>query len=97
MARVERGHFTRTSVQVDLCKPFLSKFKLGGRIWRIQYEGLKQIWFKCGKFEHREDSCDMFHIASNEASEAQMETMNVEENKRGGLRLKTGMTMILRY
>jgi len=37
---VKRGKFTRMSVQVDLSKPLLSKFRLNGRVWRIQYEGL---------------------------------------------------------
>ena len=31
-ANVERGRFTRLSVEVDLSKPLLSKFRLNGRI-----------------------------------------------------------------
>lgn len=47
-ANVERGKFIRLSVEVDLTKPLLSKFRLNGRIWKIQYEGLRMICFKCG-------------------------------------------------
>jgi len=39
-ATVERGQFTRLSMENDLSKPLLSKFRMNGRIWRIQYEGL---------------------------------------------------------
>ncbi|KAL8150574.1 hypothetical protein V2J09_020382 [Rumex salicifolius] len=45
----ERGRFTRLCVEVDTEKPLLSKFKMIGRIWRIQYEGFKMICFNCGK------------------------------------------------
>jgi len=45
------------SIEVDLSKPLLSKFRLHGKVWRIQYEGLKLICFKCGKIGHKEDTC----------------------------------------
>ena len=54
---VERGQYTRMCVEVDLTKPLLSKFRLSGRVWGIQYEGLKMICFKCGKQGHKEDAC----------------------------------------
>jgi len=54
---VERGQYTRLCVEVDLTKPLLSKFRLNGRIWGIQYEGLKMICFKCGRQGHKEDVC----------------------------------------
>jgi len=41
MANVERGQFIRLSVEVDLTKLLLSKLRLNGRIWRVQYEGLR--------------------------------------------------------
>jgi len=44
-------------VEVDLTKPLLSKFRLNGRVWDIQYEGLKMICFKCGRQGHKEDAC----------------------------------------
>ena len=57
MENVERGQYTRMCVEVDLTKPLLSKFRLNGRVWGIQYEGLKMICFKCGKQGHKEDNC----------------------------------------
>lgn len=63
-ACVERRQFTRFSVELDLTKPMLSKFRLKGRTWGIQYEGLKLICFKCGKSGHREAECNLFHAAN---------------------------------
>ena len=54
---VERGQYTRLCVEVDLTKSLLSKFRLNGRTWGIQYEGLKMICFKCGWQGHREENC----------------------------------------
>ena len=56
---VERGQYTRLCVEVDLTKPLLSKFRLNGRVWGIQYEGLKMICFKCGRQGHKEESCGL--------------------------------------
>ncbi|KAJ8433602.1 LOW QUALITY PROTEIN: hypothetical protein Cgig2_016532 [Carnegiea gigantea] len=56
---VEKGQYTRLSVEVDLTKPLLSKFQLNVRIWQIQYEGLCMVCFHCGKQGHKEDSCPM--------------------------------------
>lgn len=50
-AYAERG------VEIDLAKPLLSKFWLKGKIWRIQYEGIKMICYKCGKLGHTEEKC----------------------------------------
>lgn len=48
-SNVERGQFTRLCVEVDLTEPRLSKFQLNGRIWKIQYEGLRMMCFYYGK------------------------------------------------
>ena len=55
---VARGQYTRMCVEVDLTKPLLSKFRLNGRVWGIQYEGLKMICFHCGRQGHKEDACE---------------------------------------
>ena len=59
-ANVERGQFTRLSMEVDLTnKPLLSKFRLTGRIWCVQYEDLRMVCFKCGTQGHKEDACPL--------------------------------------
>ena len=62
-AHVEREKFTRMSVEVDLSKPLLPKFRLHGRVWRIQYEGLRLICFECGQIGHKEDCCPLHPTA----------------------------------
>ncbi|XP_074318803.1 uncharacterized protein LOC141655633 [Silene latifolia] len=56
-ATAQRGQFTQLSVEVDISKPLLSKFKLNGKVYGIQYEGLKMICFKCGKLGHTTEQC----------------------------------------
>ena len=57
---MDRGQYVRFCVEVDLSKPLLSKFRLNGRIWIVQYEGLRMICFKCGHLGHKEEACPMF-------------------------------------
>ncbi|KAJ8429057.1 hypothetical protein Cgig2_025046 [Carnegiea gigantea] len=59
-ANANRGQLSRLSLEVDLSKPLLSKFRLRGGVWRIQYEGIKFICFKCGKVGPREEHCPTF-------------------------------------
>lgn len=49
-AQAERGQFTRLSMEIDLTKPLLSKFWLKGRVWRVQYEGIRMICYKCESY-----------------------------------------------
>lgn len=57
----DKGHYIRFSVEVDLSKPLLSKFRLNGRIWKIQYQGLRLICFKCVKLGHKDEERDLFN------------------------------------
>ena len=63
---VERGQYTLLCVEVNLTKPLLSKFRLNGRIWGIQYEGVRMICFKCGRQGHKEDACSPGHPETHE-------------------------------
>jgi len=69
-ANVERGQYTRLCVDVDLTKPLLSKFRLNGWIWRIQYEGLKLICFHCGKHGHKDNVCPLRSTRQSEGVNA---------------------------
>lgn len=52
-----------------MSKPLLSKFRLNGRVWKIQYEGLRQICFKCGHLGHKDTECPKFMKATVEGME----------------------------
>ena len=54
---VSRGHFAKKCVEVDLSKPLVSRFKLGRRIRRVEYEGIHLICFECGMYGHRREAC----------------------------------------
>ena len=47
-----RGKFARVAVEIDLNKPLVSRFTLDGEIQRIEYEGLPQVCFHCGRVGH---------------------------------------------
>ncbi|XP_061337779.1 uncharacterized protein LOC133284726 [Gastrolobium bilobum] len=55
----ERGKFARICVEVDLRRSFLSKFKIGSKVYHAGYEGLHLICFKCGVYGHRKDQCSV--------------------------------------
>lgn len=76
-AHAERGQFTRISVEIDLTKPLLSKFWLKGKVWKIQYEGLRMVCFTCGKLGHNTEGCPSTKAPSND------EPMRVEEAVQG--------------
>ncbi|XP_021849548.2 uncharacterized protein [Spinacia oleracea] len=59
-AQADRGKFTRLSIEIDLTRPLLSKFWLNGKIWKIQYEGIRMICFKCGTMGHNDEECPKF-------------------------------------
>ncbi|XP_021737483.1 uncharacterized protein LOC110703993 [Chenopodium quinoa] len=61
----ERGQFTRLSFEIDLAKTLLAKFWLKGKIWRIQYEGIKMVCYRCGKMGHAEDQCASMMVNDN--------------------------------
>lgn len=46
-------------------KPLLQKLWLKGKIWKVQYEGIKMIFFKCGKIGHSESGCKTKDFMAN--------------------------------
>ncbi|CAN1128365.1 hypothetical protein LINPERHAP2_LOCUS4586, partial [Linum perenne] len=64
-----RGNFARISVEVDLSKPLLTKYRLRRRVRRIEYEGLHTICFNCGCYGHKDESCKQ--VPEVEASDVQ--------------------------
>ncbi|KAJ1389206.1 hypothetical protein SESBI_38480 [Sesbania bispinosa] len=55
----EHGKFARICVEVDLRKVLISRFRLNGRVYYVEYEGLLLICFNYGRFGHRKECCPL--------------------------------------
>lgn len=44
-------------MEVDLRRPLKSRYRLRGDFWKLQYEGLHDICFECGRYGHRALTC----------------------------------------
>ncbi|KAL4296172.1 hypothetical protein GQ457_12G018930 [Hibiscus cannabinus] len=53
----ERGKFARLAIMVDLNKPLRSCIGIDNFVQKIEYGGLQQICYSCGKYGHAEDIC----------------------------------------
>ncbi|KAL0294393.1 UNVERIFIED_CONTAM: hypothetical protein Scaly_3122100 [Sesamum calycinum] len=51
-----RGRYARVCVEVDLTKPLVSMITLLGFAQAVEYEGLHQICFDCGKYGQKKIS-----------------------------------------
>ncbi|KAJ1376676.1 Zinc finger, CCHC-type [Sesbania bispinosa] len=54
-----RAKFARLCVEVDLRKVMISRFILNGKVFLVEYEGLHQVCFSCGRYGHRKDACPL--------------------------------------
>ncbi|XP_015950050.1 uncharacterized protein LOC107474919 [Arachis duranensis] len=48
-AEVTRGKFARLCAEVDLTQPLVSQYMINGVYYTIEYEGLHQVCFECGR------------------------------------------------
>ncbi|KAL4377138.1 hypothetical protein GQ457_02G018310 [Hibiscus cannabinus] len=55
----KRGRFARLAIIVNLNKPLVSRIVIDGSRHDIEYEGLPEICYKCGKFGHSKEKCGM--------------------------------------
>lgn len=61
-----RGSFARICVEVDLRKTLVAKFEFHDVTYKVEYEGLNQICFHCGRFGHRLEICPLVITPSGE-------------------------------
>ncbi|CAI0446413.1 unnamed protein product [Linum tenue] len=78
-----RGKFARVCVEVDLMKPLLSKYKIEGVEYLIQYEGLENICTDCGTYGRPTNHCHCKNPIEVVAESVEMvpETQDVEPEK----------------
>lgn len=54
---VERGHFARVCVKIDLSKPVVWKIQLYDHWYRVEYQGLHLICAKCSCYGQLSRDC----------------------------------------
>ncbi|CAN1146814.1 hypothetical protein LINPERHAP1_LOCUS18735, partial [Linum perenne] len=52
-----RGNYARVCVEIDLHKPLVSKYHLNRKVRHVEYEGLHEICFHCGRYGHNQGGC----------------------------------------
>lgn len=59
-----RGRFARVCIEIDLNKPLVANYRLRGIEGQVQYEGLQDLCFTCGKYGHKEVKCPLSILES---------------------------------
>ncbi|RYQ85663.1 hypothetical protein Ahy_B10g105239 isoform B [Arachis hypogaea] len=52
-----REKFARICVKIDLRRKLVPSFTTLGKDFKLEYEGLHQICFSCGRYGHKIDGC----------------------------------------
>lgn len=52
-----QGKFARVCMKVDLNKSLVAGYRMRREYYRLQYEGLQDLCFGCGRYEYRNASC----------------------------------------
>lgn len=82
-----RGRFARVCVEVDLDKPLMAGYVMRGEYYRLQYEGLADLCFTCGRYGHRSVMClEKTTVADGTntgTGSSDKESMNIDTNSTG--------------
>ncbi|KAI5351602.1 hypothetical protein L3X38_004493 [Prunus dulcis] len=54
-----RGKFARLYVKLDLSKPLKAFVQINNEWYNIEYEGLLDICYLCGKYGHKRENCEL--------------------------------------
>ncbi|CAL2276666.1 unnamed protein product [Prunus armeniaca] len=54
-----RGKFARLCVELDPTQPLEAFVQINQNWYNVEYEGLPEICFLCGKYGHKREACDM--------------------------------------
>ncbi|KAE8718339.1 hypothetical protein F3Y22_tig00110015pilonHSYRG00195 [Hibiscus syriacus] len=73
----ERGKFAGLVVAVDLTKPLLRCVGIDDFVQRIEYEGLQNICFRCGKYGHVQNECETQPTVPTTNNEINPNTENI--------------------
>lgn len=64
-----QGKFARVCVEIGLDKSLVSSYGMRGEEGQLQYEGLHELCFKCGKYGQREIKCPLTTTNQTKLSE----------------------------
>ncbi|KAL6279498.1 hypothetical protein ACE6H2_016379 [Prunus campanulata] len=59
IGNLNRGKFARLCVEIGLTQPLEDFVQINQNWYNIEYEGLPEICFLCGKYGHKREACDM--------------------------------------
>ncbi|XP_057760276.1 uncharacterized protein LOC130980633 [Arachis stenosperma] len=80
MDQTSWGKFARLCVEVDLTKPLLGVYMINGKLYQIEYEGIHQICFLCGKIDYEQKQCTIEkEIDSERGQHLQVRDENYKE------------------
>ncbi|KAI9119560.1 hypothetical protein K1719_009436 [Acacia pycnantha] len=85
-----REKYARIAVIVDLLKPLIPCIKVDGKSFYIEYEGLPQICFKCGKYVHLKDRCGVVVQPSVDVRTHGHVSTNIPPSDLGGSKVNGG-------
>ncbi|KAB2600088.1 hypothetical protein D8674_010359 [Pyrus ussuriensis x Pyrus communis] len=54
-----RGKFSRICVEIDLTKPFEAFIQINSVWYNLEYKGMSEVCFKCGRYGHKRETCDL--------------------------------------
>lgn len=63
------GKFAMICVEINQSKPPISKYKLDGKKYFIEYESIHMISFECGKYDHLTEKCPKNPMVSDSTPE----------------------------
>ncbi|KAK7412642.1 hypothetical protein VNO78_04161 [Psophocarpus tetragonolobus] len=75
----EMAKFARMFVEVDLRNVLIASFQLKKRVYKVEYEGLHLIYFHCGRYGHRKDTCPPLLQPANATEIHQKQPGNMAE------------------
>nr|XP_029144560.1 uncharacterized protein LOC114924350 [Arachis hypogaea] len=83
-AKMSRGKFARLCVEVDLTKPLMGRYMIDGEDFQVEYEGIHQICFTCGRIDQDQNNCIMkkqqIETAANQNEEQKIGTEKDKQN-----------------
>lgn len=78
-----RGKFTLVCMELDLTKPLKAGYWMQGQRWKVQYEGLHELCFHCGKYGQRQNYCPV-KLPQREPAARERQPANLQIQERRG-------------